>query len=55
MSYIRFLYDNRKTANTIKQAFKDIQELIGDDKGWDSEEEMIKYMAEFRRNRILEN
>ena len=51
LSYIRFLYDKRKTANTIKQAFKDIQELIEDNKGWDSEEEMIKDTAEFRRSR----
>ena len=53
LSYIRFLYDNRKTANATEQAFRDIQALIGDDKGWASEEEMIKDTAEFRRSRMV--
>lgn len=55
LSYIRFLYANRRTADKNKQIMSEIQTLIGDNKGWDSEEAMIRELAEDRRRRMLEN
>ena len=55
ISYIRYLYANRKTAEKNERLMRGIRELIGDDKGWNSEEEMIEDLAAFRRSRMLEN
>ena len=57
ISYIEFLSEQRAKAEADRneRIIHEIQELIGNDKGRDSEEEMIKDMAEFRRNRMLEN
>ena len=55
LSYIRYLYANRRNADKVERQFAEIRKLIGDDKGWDSEEDMIKDMAEFRRSRMSEN
>ena len=57
ISYIEFLSEQRAKAEADRneRIIHEIQELIGNDKGWDSEEEMIKDIAEFRRNRMLEN
>ena len=55
LSYIRYLYDNRKTANRNGKIMREINALIGDDKGWESEEAMIQDLAEQRRSRMLEN
>lgn len=54
ISYIQFLSVNRKKARAeqSKNALKEIQALFAGDKGWDSEEEMLADMAEFRRNRL---
>lgn len=35
-----------------KKTLKEIQSLFADDKGWDSEEDMIKDMAQFRKERM---
>ena len=57
ISYIEFLSEQRAKAEADRneRIIHEIQELIGNDKGRDSEEEMIKDMAEFRRSRMLEN
>ncbi len=57
ISYIEFLYEQRQKAEADRNGriMREIQALIGNDKGWDSEEDMIKDMAEFRRSRMSEN
>ncbi|MBQ3402029.1 MAG: hypothetical protein IJG65_01460 [Synergistaceae bacterium] len=57
ISYVEFLSEQRAKAEADRtdRIIREIQELIGDDKGWASEEEMIKDMAEFRRSRMSEN
>lgn len=54
ISYIQFLSDSRKKGRAKKAAevMDRIQSIIGDDKGWDSEEEMLQDMANFRRERM---
>lgn len=37
------------------EIMEEIQSIIGDDKGWASEEEMIKDLAEMRRRKYLES
>lgn len=53
--YIQFLSVSRKQekAKYSKEALKEIQNMFADfDTGWNTEEEMIKEMAEFRRKRL---
>ena len=53
-SFIGYLRDKRKKER-IKQGQKtlaEIQAMFADDKGWASEEEMLKDMADFRRERL---
>ena len=54
ISYIQFLSDSRKKERAKKAAevMDQIQSIIGDDKGWGSEEEMLQDMANFRRERM---
>lgn len=54
ISYIQFLADTRKRKKEEKSlaALSAIQETFDDDNGWDSEEEMLADMAEFRRERM---
>lgn len=54
ISYIQFLSVNRKKAKAeqSKAAMREIQGMFADDKGWESEEEMLADMAEFRRKRL---
>lgn len=54
ISYIRFLSDARKKARVKKsvQAMDEFQSMIGSDKGWDSEEDMLADMAKFRKERM---
>ncbi|MBQ9487159.1 MAG: hypothetical protein IJU91_05080 [Selenomonadaceae bacterium] len=40
------------TAEKNLTLMEEIQDIIGDDKGWKSEEEMIKDLAEMRRRRM---
>ena len=47
--YIEFLSQTRQ--NGAKNTLHKIQSIFADDKGWNSEEEMLKDMAEFRRKR----
>ena len=57
ISYVEFLYDQRQKAEAGRNGriMREINALIGDDKGWVSEDEMIKDLAESRRSRMLEN
>lgn len=54
ISYIRFLSDSRKKARIKKaeQAMDEFQTIIGNDRGWDSEADMLADMAEFRKERM---
>ncbi len=54
VSFIQFLSVSRKQkkAKESKTALKEIQSMFIDDKGWSSEEEMLKDMAAFRREKI---
>lgn len=53
--YIQFLSVSRKQekVNKSKELLNEIQSMFKDgDRGWDTEEEMIQDMAEFRRGRM---
>lgn len=54
ISYIQFLSDSRKKMRAKKAAWimDEIQTVIGDDRGWESEEEMLADMAKFRKERL---
>lgn len=51
ISYIHFLSDARKKARVKKaaQVMDEFQVIIGNDKGWDSEDDMLADMAKFRK------
>ena len=48
VNYIQFLSDSRKKAKVKKaeEAMDRIQSIVGSDKGWGSEEEMLEDMAQ---------
>ena len=52
--YIEFLSVSRKKekAKKSKALLTEIQSMFTEDKGWASEEDMLKDMAEFRRGRM---
>ena len=53
--YIQFLAVSRRQqkAQQSKSLLQEIQSMFsGEDKGWASEEDMLKDMAEFRRERL---
>lgn len=54
ISYIQFLSASRKKKKAEKSldALSAIQNMFADDKGWESEEEMLADMADFRRERL---
>ena len=54
ISFIQFLSLSRKKEKEEKSlaALKEIQSMFSDDKTWSSEDEMLKEMAEFRRERL---
>lgn len=54
IDYIKLLAKNRKKQRALETiaAMNEFQSLLGGDKGWNSEEEMIKDMAEFRKSRM---
>lgn len=55
ISFIQYLSDSRKKqkAEQSKKILSEIQDMFSDDKGWESEEYMIKEMADFRRERMI--
>ncbi len=54
ISFIQYLSDKRKKekGQENRKILSEIQSVFQDDKGWDSEEEMIADMAAFRRERM---
>jgi len=54
ISFIQFLSASRKEEKKKKNksTLHEIQGMFANDKGWDSEEDMIEDMARFRKERI---
>lgn len=54
ISFIQFLSTERKKERlkNSKSVLHEIQGIFSDNKGWDSEEDMINDMASFRKERI---
>ena len=52
--YIEFLSVSRKREKSreSKKILEEIQQMFSDDKGWNSEDEMLAEMAEFRKERM---
>lgn len=55
ISFIEYLVSSRKRKKTeeSKKTLAEIQKMFAEDKGWDSEENMIEDMAAFRRERMM--
>jgi hypothetical protein len=53
ISFIQYLADTRKKKNSDnnQKILSEIQGMFAEEKGWDSEEEMIADMARFRKER----
>lgn len=53
IQFMNFLIEQRrsKEARDSQQTLMSIQDMFKDDKGWNSEDEMIADMAEFRKQR----
>lgn len=53
IQFMNFLIEQRrsKAARDNQQTLMSIQDMFKDDKGWNSEDEMIADMAEFRKQR----
>ena len=54
ISYIQFLSDSRKKERAKKASdlMDEFQSVIGEDKGWDSDEAMLEDMGRFRKERM---
>ncbi|MBR1742657.1 MAG: hypothetical protein IJ733_12485 [Lachnospiraceae bacterium] len=54
ISFIRYLSDSRKKDRQQKdrRIFEEINGMFEKDKGWESEEAMLRDMAEFRKERM---
>ena len=54
ISYIQYLAATRKREKAEKSlsALSTIQAIFAEDRGWESEEEMLADMADFRRERM---
>ncbi|MCD8019761.1 MAG: hypothetical protein LUF92_09350 [Clostridiales bacterium] len=53
--YIQFLSMTRKQEKARKSvnALREMQSMFADDKGWNTEEDMLEDMASFRRDRMM--
>ena len=53
INYVKMLAENRKRQRKLESiaAMNEFQSVIGNEKGWANEEEMLKDMADFRRSR----
>ena len=56
-AYLEFLVERerRRRQKKLLMTAGKIQELLGNDKGWESEEQMIAELAEFRRQKNNED
>lgn len=54
INFIEFLSNKRKSEriNQSSEILSEIQSMFLEDKGWDSEDSMIRDMAAFRRERM---
>lgn len=54
IDFIQFLSNKRKTEkiNKSSKILSEIQSMFSEDKGWDSEDSMIRDMAAFRKERM---
>ena len=54
IDFIQFLSNKRKAEknNQSSKILSETQSMFSEDKGWDSEESMIRDMAAFRRERM---
>ena len=54
ISFIEYLSVSRKKKRAEKNTviLSEIQDMFADDKGWDSEQDMIEDMAKFRKERM---
>lgn len=54
LEYVKLIAQNRKKQRALESiaAMNEFQTILNGDKGWNSEEEMLADMAEFRRSRI---
>lgn len=52
MEVVATFLEYPKEKKSDRRTLKEIQAMFEDDKGWDSEEEMIADMARFRRERM---
>ncbi len=50
VKYVEYLSQAQK--NSAKVTLRKIQDLFSSDKGWSSEDDMLKDMANFRRKRL---
>jgi hypothetical protein len=55
ISFIQYLSYSRKNkkATDSQNILSEIQNMFSDDKGWDSEDDMIADMAAFRKERSI--
>ena len=54
LEYLLYQYnlDNPGKQKNPAGTLREIQSMFADDKGWESEEEMLRDMAQFRRERL---
>ena len=55
LDYVRLIAQNRKKQRALDsiEAMNEFHSVLNGDKGWNSEEEMLEDMAEFRRSRFI--
>lgn len=54
LDYVKLIAQNRKRQRALETiaAINEFQSVLNGDKGWETEEEMLKDMADFRRKRL---
>ena len=54
ISFIEYLSDKRQKAREqeVKSLFDEFQSVLDGERGWESEEDMLKEMAQFRKERL---
>ena len=54
LDYVKLIAQNRKRQRALETiaAINEFQSVLNGDKGWKTEEEMLKDMADFRRKRL---
>lgn len=54
VEYLKYLFyrSSSKKAKSTKKIFSDIDELLANEDRWESEEEMLNELAEFRKKKM---